>query len=323
MKQDLFLGIDGGGTQTKAVLVGQNGAAVDHSVWEALNYNSVGPAQLTAVLHGILSWAGGYGTPAGVGIAAAGVGNADARHAIQEAIDAFPYRGPVTLAGDQEAALMGAFGQMRGMVLVVGTGSICYGKNRKGKEWRTGGWGHRVDDLGSAYDIGRSILAAAVQGHDGRIPHTELSKLVLEHYGFSDISEMIRFVYAPGTHKQDIARASILLDRALEVGDAAAWKIADRATDEWVRLVLPVANGLAMQGGALALCGSVAQNNLHLRRMFAGKVQAWLPALRIVLPKASACEGAAWMAQKAVRAQAPRDAVCPAGRPPDSIEAGR
>lgn len=300
MKQDLFLGIDGGGTQTKAVLVDQNGSTIDRSMWNALNYNSVGPKQLTAVLHGIVSWANNHGTLAGIGIAAAGVGNVDARNAIQAAINAFQNHAPVTLMGDHEAALMGAFEQMCGMVLVVGTGSICYGRNRKGAERRTGGWGHKVDDLGSAYDIGSSIIAAAVQAQDGRIPHTELSNLVLEHYGFSDMSEMIQFVYAPDTRKQDIAQAGTLLQTALEADDAIAWKIADRVTNEWVRMVLPVANGLDMSDGMLALCGSVAQNNLHLRRMFISKIQAWLPVLRIVSPKASACEGAAWMAQKTV-----------------------
>ena len=51
--------------------------------------------------------------------------------------------------GDQHAALYGAHCQGKGIILIAGTGSVCYGMDGMGGEARAGGWGYLIDDEGS------------------------------------------------------------------------------------------------------------------------------------------------------------------------------
>ncbi len=301
MKKYLFLGIDGGGTQTKTALISKDSERVADAVWESINYNSVGEEQVVRVLEKILTWAYQHLEKdtelLGIGICAAGTSNINARHIIQKTIDSQHFQGKLLITGDQKAALMGALGHMNGVVLIVGTGSICYGMDSSGREARTGGWGHRIDDVGSGYDLGRCILAAIVQAHDGRGPQTVLTDLVFDKYQFSSIEDVIHFVYSPNTHKQTIAALSTLLEPAFVQHDPVAIKIANRAVQNWVQLVTPVVESLHMQNSTLSLCGGVASKNTYMQKLFSSQIAAIFPSLQLVPPKASAAVGAAWLVQ--------------------------
>ena len=106
--------------------------------------------------------------------------------------------------------------------VIAGTGSICYGQSTDGREARSGGWGHLIDDEGSAYALGRDILRAVVRAADGRAPATALTELVAQRLGALGVQPVIRFTYAPTTTKKEIAALAPLLDPALQQGDAAA-----------------------------------------------------------------------------------------------------
>ena len=47
------------------------------------------------------------------------------------------------------------------MIVIAGTGSIAYGRNREGQTARAGGWGFAISDEGSGHWIGRAAVAAA------------------------------------------------------------------------------------------------------------------------------------------------------------------
>lgn len=85
-------------------------------------------------------------------------------------------QGVIRLVGDHETALAGALEEPAGVILIAGTGSICYGVNESGAKFRAGGYGHIIDDAGSAYAIGRDILKAVVRSSDGRQGQTVLKE---------------------------------------------------------------------------------------------------------------------------------------------------
>ena len=59
-------------------------------------------------------------------------------------------------------ALEAAFGSGPGVIVIAGTGSIAYGRNREGQTARAGGWGFAISDEGSGHWIGRTAVAAAI-----------------------------------------------------------------------------------------------------------------------------------------------------------------
>ena len=195
-----YVGIDGGGTKTAVELRTRGSAAHSRAVFGPLNCNSDRTAAaktLTDTLAWLAAQPEGLAGCDGLCIGSAGISNPDAYNFIQDIIRAGGYTGPLQIVGDQVTALAGALGQPVGTVLIAGTGSICYARTADGREARSGGWGHLIDDEGSAYALGRDILRAVVRAADGRAPATALTELVAQRLGAPGVQPVIRFTYAP------------------------------------------------------------------------------------------------------------------------------
>jgi len=70
------------------------------------------------------------------------------------------YKARIVITNDALIALVAAVGHEPGIVIVCGTGSIAYGRNRDDIAGRAGGWGWVLGDEGSGYWIGRRALRA-------------------------------------------------------------------------------------------------------------------------------------------------------------------
>lgn len=293
-------GADGGGTKTMLEVRSLDGQLITREVFGALNINGQTAEQTAATLGGIVAalaqQPGGVKGCKVLCLATAGVSNPDAGRFLRQTLADLGYGGEVLLAGDQEAALHGAMGEGKGIILIAGTGSICYGKNEDGQSERSGGWGYLIDDEGSGYAIGRDILSSVVRAHDGRIAPTCLTEMVLDALQITQISQLIRFVYAPGTSKREVARLAPILSRGLEAGDEQCENIAHHAAQQLCALVIPVAKHLGLQAGQLALCGSVLVKNQHIAQLTRGMIHQVLPELSIATAKNDAAWGAAHMA---------------------------
>ena len=184
-----------------------------------------------------------------------------------------------------------------GTVLIAGTGSICYARTADDREARSGGWGHLIDDEGSAYALGRDILRAVVRAADGRAPATALTELVAQRLGAPGVQPVIRFTYAPTTTKKEIAALAPLLDPALQQGDAAAQAIIAHAADELTQMAAAAMQPLGLQTGSMALLGSVLQKNEILRAAVITRLTAQFPILTFPEPVGDAADGAAVMAE--------------------------
>lgn len=124
----------------------------------ALNPNgTVAGREATAdLLRNMAALPGGLDACRMLCIGAAGISNPATRVHLQNALQAGGYHGPVTFTGDQQTALYGALGGPGGIVLIAGTGSICYGQSTDGREARSGGWGSLMDDEGGGFALGRT-----------------------------------------------------------------------------------------------------------------------------------------------------------------------
>jgi glucosamine kinase len=73
---------------------------------------------------------------------------------------------PVDVVGDMQIALEAALGSGPGVVVIAGTGSIAYGRDRDGRTVRAGGWGFAIGDEGSAHWIGRTAVNVVLHASD-------------------------------------------------------------------------------------------------------------------------------------------------------------
>lgn len=296
------VGLDGGGTKTTVAVMDMSGKQVGEFTADGINYNGRRAEDVERALQDIFAE-----LPAVCGsltqvrylvIGAAGISNPAIPGRLTAAVRSQGYQGAMSVIGDHEAALHGAFSGGPGLLLIAGTGSVCFGRNAKGETGRAGGFGHLIDDEGSAYSIGRSLLTAAVRAWDGRGPSTAISRLLKERHQLAGPGEIVGFTYGPETGKKEIAALAPILEEACSMGDQTALDIAAKSASALVELTAALAGRLGLQSGPLALSGSVLLRNPYVRAAFDRRLTAELPRLQTAPPRLHAAAGAASLALK-------------------------
>ena len=296
-----YCGWDGGGTKTEVCAIDPAGNKLASAAFGPLNVNGASREAVAETVvqcvRFMLDHEREWGQCGFLVIGMAGVSNENAVRMLENAVRDAGYSGPMRLEGDQEIALSGAV-EGPGAVLIAGTGAICFGRDAAGSRFRVGGYGYLIDDGGSGYAIGRDILAAVVRAADGRGESTPLQDMTFEKLGVSDIRGMITWLYSPETGKKEVASLAPLLLRAMDMGDAAAARIAEKASRDLAELAVTLWRKSGMKGGELALTGSVMNHYPFIRARAIELVRAALPQVAVDSPKHTPARGAALLARE-------------------------
>ena len=149
----------------------------------------------------------------------------------------------VLVLTDLDAALAAA-GEGPAIILVAGTGSAAFGRNAEGEIARAGGYGPSTSDQGSAYDIGRRAIAAAIKGRTGEAD----SKLGTQILAQLDCTEWPVVQHRAQTMPDEIfPRVFPVIAAAADSGDATAQEILVCAAQEVSSLVADVAERLRLR----------------------------------------------------------------------------
>ena len=228
-----LLGIDAGGSATRAVLVA--GGQVTER-FTAPPMNALLSGDLTDRLAELIGAAGA--TAAGVGLP--GLRSpADAARLGAELTRRAGH--PVRVTWDGETAWLGAFGAAPGIAVFAGTGSGALGCD--GARWaRAGGHGFLLGDEGSAYWIGRAAANAALRWEDGMGGSAALRDAVVAASG-RDLARLIDDVHS---HPAERGRLALLAPvvTALAGEDEAARRIALEAAGHLAELAAAVGRRL-------------------------------------------------------------------------------
>ena len=278
----LYLGVDGGATHTRAVIVDAAGRECGRGRAGSGNQTAVGLD--TAVTNirlavGEAARAAGVHLPvAGAWYGLAGVDRPEDQTRILPRLAGLALHSRLT--NDAELGLAALPGH-QGVCLITGTGSIAVGRDGSGRQARAGGWGHVFGDEGSGYAIGRAALQAVSQAADGRGPATALTAAVLAAWDLQGPADLIERVY-PGGDKALIAGlAPTVLQQA--AGDAVARGIVIAAARELARAALATAGQLAFPGPVpLALVGTLLCAHPGFRRAVVRRIRRRRSAAPVV-----------------------------------------
>ena len=262
-----YLGVDGGGSKTLAVIVDASGRECGRGLAGSSNHEAVGHEQALSALHAAIGRAASV-ADANLPLAAAWLGLAGVDHprdveALLPQVSGLATT--VRITNDAEL-LLAALPHGVGAAVIAGTGSIALGRNVRGMFARAGGWGHVMGDEGSGYAIGRDALRAAVRCADRRGPATTLLADILAHWKLSAPEELLHRVYQPFDKTAIAALAPMVLTQA-DAGDQMARRIVARAGRELALAVTTVGRGLgfAYDGLPLALGGGLLTHETRLR----------------------------------------------------------
>lgn len=268
---DLFLGIDGGGSKTRALLADGSGTILGAGVAGSSNHQSVGFASAAEALRQAIAEAFRCAALAPEAVAAAcfGLAGVDrpADRALFEAwIAEQKIAGRYVVVNDAELVLAAGTPDGWGLALICGTGSICYGRTAAGRMDRAGGWGHILGDEGSGYDIALQALRLATQTIDGRAEAHAILRAILDHWGLTGADQLLDVVYRPETTRAQLAALAGPVVALAEEGDPYAAAILDRAVRELARLIGAVARKLELLRPPVALGGGLMGASRYLRQ---------------------------------------------------------
>jgi glucosamine kinase len=192
-----YLGIDGGGTKTTCA-VGDDSSVLATASAGPSNIVRVGEATTRESLHQAVRQAcAAAGIPPSEVSRTCVGGSGAARPELAAIVREFlaeMLSTPVDVVGDMQIALEAAFDQGPGVIVIAGTGSIAYGRDRQRKTVRAGGWGFAIGDEGSAHWIGRAAVIALLGASDQNeaAGDSALAAALFRAWGVRSLSDLAR-----------------------------------------------------------------------------------------------------------------------------------
>lgn len=294
-----YLGIDGGGTRTTAVVTDEKGNIITKKSGKTINFYSVGTENARKNLCDLMneitdeteikSFHGAF-----IGCSAL---DCEADEKTTDMLcKGIINAEKIKMHSDVYIALKSVKDAKCPCVAICGTGSIAAGEDENGNTYITGGWGHILGDEGSAYSIAVTALKNCCtlidKGEDGAI-----LKAANEFFGVTDFRKAIDIIYSPDMTKDKLARFASVVGKLADEGDELAVGI---MVHESVFFCAPVHYLLQKVKNCdiLGLYGGVFQNNKIFREKFCELVSHGHPDLTIKLIETPPEETAAMLARK-------------------------
>jgi glucosamine kinase len=288
MHERLFIGVDGGGSRTRARLCDPSGAILGEGEAGPGNVR-LGDAGFAEVL-----------TACRQAITGAGLGDDDLNriHAgfglagTQQDVDlravlARPHPfASLVVDTDAYAACLGAHGGEDGAILILGTGAAGL-LILDGKRVTVGGWGAEIADDGSGMAIGRAAIRRSLWAVEGMAPLTPLAEDILAPFDGDPANAV---VWAGSATPGDYARfAPKVFDHA-DRRDPLAVAIVQEAAGDAARMIDRL---LDLGAPKIAMIGSIFP-----------PILPWLPPplhRSLIEPMSDAMAGAILMAERSLQ----------------------
>ena len=271
MEKKYFLGIDGGGSNTTAVIFDDSGKTIAESFNKGTNlsiYKEIAIKRIIFLIEQICQKTTlDLNEIKGFGIALAGVSNLNYRDLLLKELDKLGISLKTIVLSDAEAAYRLLCPSGKGVMLSVGTGIICIAKD-KGKVIKIAGKGHESGDLGSGYWIGKQIfrnllLNASILKIDNDL--NPLFELVKEKFNISDISSLNKILEDNDNLISDVASISEMVIQKAEQGNDLALSIIQEGTTyvaDYINCIFDELN--YSKGDVIIACnGSVIKNSFY------------------------------------------------------------
>ncbi|OJW12380.1 MAG: N-acetylglucosamine kinase [Planctomycetales bacterium 71-10] len=210
----LFLGVDGGGTSTVALLGLADGTVAGRGQAGPSNAKAVGTAAARTALEeaiaGAFAAAGLW--PRAVAVACLGVAGFDRpedKALLGEWSVAGNWADRLVLVNDGDLVVAAGTPEGWGVGVISGTGSIAVSRASDGRKSRAGGWGVTFGDEGSAYAVAVAALRLIARRIDGRDPAPAgpdaLTESICKALKIDGPGKIVSAVYAPGVDRTRIA----------------------------------------------------------------------------------------------------------------------
>ena len=304
---ELVLGVDGGGTKTRAVIVDAAQAVLGEGTAGPSNPLRVGLAAAASAVRDAVERACSAARVRRSDIVAAqlglaGVRRRDLRERMREALSGLGIN-PLEISTDADIALFGATDGKPGVVIIAGTGSICCGLNARGQRACAGGWGPLAGDEGAGSWIARRALQSVARAADGRGEPTALAEAACDYFNVATPDDIALAIYSPSMTNQVIAGFARRVIEAAEGGDGVSREIIEDGGTELGELASAVIRSLRMgrEKFQVGYVGGVFSAGELILAPLRARVESAAPKSYLAPPLLPPAEAAARMARAQLR----------------------
>jgi len=298
-----FIGIDGGGTKTKGVLVDENLNIINEGIGGPSNFLVF---DINIVTDSILELLSNLTNNVNISnkdiksilIGTAGAGRKDDAQRLEDLLLKKAEKNNFHInnfrvESDARIALEGAFAGKPGSILIAGTGSIMFGKDHQGDIHRVGGFGRMLGDEGSGFHIGRDGLSAVAKSFDGRNNGTLLTQLVKDKFNISDSVQLINEVYK---NNFDIPKVAPLVIEAAEKNDTICRDILNSEINHLLEHISAMKKIIKEDVLLISLIGGTITTNNYYANLFQARIRE-ITNVKVQVPELSPHMGAVLMAR--------------------------
>ena len=297
----VVLGIDGGGTRTRAAIA-DGDKRIAFAENGSIKRLRVGAAVAEQNLRTLLSEVYRQAGVTAVRAASAGVASAT-MPGVPEWIQAVFAEFGVErseVVGDEFIALDAAFKGGPGILQIAGAGTNCIGRAPDGGRESAGGWSSRLGDEGSGYWIGLHAVRRALRAYD-REDRTRILDVVGKLWNTPSVEELVNL--GDSTPGPDFAALAPAISQLAEEGAAVALGVLQQAAADLVDSVLLVRSKLRRkhhltQEIPVAWIGSVIGKAHIVREGFFAGLKAAAPEMPAFDREVNGIDGAVWRAQR-------------------------
>jgi len=292
MGSRLFAGVEGGSSVSTVVLVDESGEIISEITGGSSNPCTLGFERCASLLYGLINEAKQKASInpdqpiQAIGLSLSGIESEDMRDGLhKQMIQKYPsFCTEYYICSDTVAPIAVVDVERGGIVLISGTGSNCLLVNPDGSERRCGGYGHLLQDKGSAYWISAKAVKICLNCADryrlspNGHPVDPVWDAVKTYFGISDSPDLLSIFY----HNFDKCKIAELCRRLSELADSgdelSKWLFRRAGSDlaKHIQAVYPDVDQKLRkgEGGVPVVCvGSVWKSWDLLRESFIKQLQ--------------------------------------------------
>ena len=301
-----FLGIDIGATKSHCLIADENGRVVGFGKAGPGNHERVGWDGFQQILHTVTDQALASAGLTKSQISAVGIGKGgydwpEDREPVSRAFETLGLKVPHEFVNDAVIGLLAGSSEGWGVVVVAGTGSNCWGRDRRGeREGRVTGEGSIFAEHGGATDLVAKAVQVVSLAWSRRGPATRLSEVFLAETGATDVTDLLAGLVR--RRYKLVAKHAPLIFQVAAEGDLVAQEIIHWAGKELGGL----ANGVIRQLGfeqesfEVVLVGSLYNGSPTLIKSMEETIHTTAPGAKLVRLQAPPVIGGILLAMKQV-----------------------
>ena len=172
----------------------------------------------------------------------------------------------VILKNDIENAFLSGGFTDQGLAVIVGTGSVAYGKNFA-QSHRAGGWSFYEGDEGSAYDLGMQAILNTIKVFDHRKTKSPFFTYMMMHIGLKEAQDVARIAQYYRLNRTETAQLAKIVTQYAEKKDDGATEILERGAQSIVDAIKAVHSSVSLKETECVVVGSLGLLPLYFERI--------------------------------------------------------